>query len=50
MHEEVRPTKHPILIVYDYGSRLGRHLENKGQGNRISTANTPYAIAYLIVR
>ncbi len=39
-----------ILIIYDYGSHLGRHLENKGQGNKISAAKTPYTIEHPIVR
>ena len=50
MREEVRPTKHYILIVYDYGNHLGRHLENKAQDNNITTANTPYTIEYSIVK
>ena len=44
MDEEVRPTKYPILTVYEYGSHLGGLLENKGQGSKISTANPPYTV------
>ncbi len=44
--KKLDPRNTPILIVYDYDSHLRRHIENKGQDNKISTANTPYTIIY----